>query len=212
MYKTTVRAFLIVFVTGSAVPLGIVRLGIAAPPNVDRHAKQVSPPPSSDDCSTSCRGVIASISIDKAEYKTGESMKVTVTITCKEEGQSMFNVTFNSLLKPPGKLFIRDSRGDVVNTLLDPADSAGSRRSPSEEDWIAVPHGVFIGTTLTVEPTRLASIRNVERLHSANLREGEYTIQLVLDNLLQRLRGGDETGDNAAITTTRIPFRIVGRQ
>ena len=59
----------------------------------------------------SYKGMVASLSIDKEEYKSGESMEATLTFTATTEGHRLFNPFFHGLLDKPGDMLIRDSAG-----------------------------------------------------------------------------------------------------
>jgi hypothetical protein len=145
----------------------------------------------------SYQGLTASLSIDKAEQKADEALEVTVTFTCTTDPHRLFNPFFNGLLERPGRIVVRNSKGEVVNKLLE--FHGGSSRSPREGDYVNLPGKGFVGGKVRVYPSR--------RWLGDPLPPGKYTLQLELYGVLLGL--GGESHSKVIVTTERVAYRIV---
>jgi RNA polymerase sigma factor (sigma-70 family) len=145
----------------------------------------------------SYQGLTASLSIANPEHKADESLEVTVTFTCTTDAHRLFNPFFNGLLEQPGRLVVRDSKGKVVNKLLEFHE--GSRRTPGDGDYVRVGAKGFVGGKLTVYPGR--------QFAADPLPPGDYTLQLEVHRSLLNPDGDSDT--KVIANSECVRFRIV---
>ena len=154
--------------------------------------------PSAEEMPKTYQGLSVKLTVTDSVSKINGPLEVSVLLASANESHRLFNPFFNGLLEQPGRILIRDGDGKVVNRLLDFQE--GSRRMPSEHDYVTLPGGGVVGETLTIYPSRKSK-------SGESLPPGDYTMQMVLSGTLLSLAGQDKATE--IVTSERVVFKIV---